>query len=83
MKVVYFAWLRERVGVPYEEISFPAGVRTVGEALAHLIARGENYAYAFERPELIRAALDRKHAKADAPLGEARELAFFPPMTGG
>jgi sulfur-carrier protein len=83
MKVVYFAWLRERVGCPEEEIAFPAEVRTVREALDHLITRGENYAYAFERPELIRAALDRKHARPDAPLGAAREIAFFPPMTGG
>lgn len=83
MKVVYFAWLRERVGVPEEEITFPAGVTTVRDALAHLITQGENYAYAFERPELIRAALDRKHAKPDALLGGAREIAFFPPMTGG
>jgi sulfur-carrier protein len=83
MKVVYFAWLRERVGVPEEEIAFPAGVKTVGEALAYLIARGENYAHAFERPDLIRAALDRKHVKPDALLAAAREIAFFPPMTGG
>lgn len=83
MKVVYFAWLRERVGVPEEEIAFPPGVNTVGEALAHLISLGENYAYAFERPTLIRAALDRKHAKPESALAGAREIAFFPPMTGG
>lgn len=83
MKVVYFAWLRERVGVPEEEIAFPAEVRTVADALSHLIGRGENYAYAFERPSLIRAALDRKHAKPEALLAGAGEIAFFPPMTGG
>lgn len=83
MKVVYFAWLRERVGVPEEEIAFPPEVKTVGAALDHLITRGENYAYAFERPTLIRAALDHKHVKAETPLAGAREIAFFPPMTGG
>ncbi|MCA0407553.1 MAG: molybdopterin converting factor subunit 1 [Proteobacteria bacterium] len=83
MKVVYFAWLRERVGVPEEDIAFPVEVSTVSDALNHLISLGENYAYAFERPSLIRAALDRKHAKPEAPLAGAREIAFFPPMTGG
>lgn len=83
MKVVYFAWLRERVGVPEEEVLFPPDVHTVAQALDHLISLGENYAYAFERPSLIRAALDRKHTKPDAPLAGAREIAFFPPMTGG
>ncbi|MFY8114848.1 MAG: molybdopterin converting factor subunit 1 [Rhabdaerophilum sp.] len=83
MKIVYFAWLRERVGVPEEAIALPESVRTVGEAITYLAGRGENYAYAFERPSVIRAALDRKHVPLDAPLGEARELALFPPMTGG
>ncbi|MCZ8258789.1 MAG: molybdopterin converting factor subunit 1 [Beijerinckiaceae bacterium] len=83
MKIVYFAWLRERVGVPEEAIVLPESVRTVGEAITYLAGRGENYAYAFERPSIIRAALDRKHVPLDAPLGEARELALFPPMTGG
>lgn len=83
MKIVYFAWLRERVGVPEEAIALPESVRTVGDAITYLAGRGENYAYAFERPSVIRAALDRKHVPLDAPLGEARELALFPPMTGG
>ncbi|MCZ8185489.1 MAG: molybdopterin converting factor subunit 1 [Beijerinckiaceae bacterium] len=83
MKIVYFAWLRERVGVPEEVVALPDGVRTVGEVITHLSGLGENYAYAFERPSVIRAALDRKHVPLDAPLGEARELALFPPMTGG
>lgn len=83
MKVVYFAWLRERVGKPEEEVAFPASVRTVADALRHLSMQGEEYAYAFEKPEVIRAALDRKHVHPDTQLGEAREIAFFPPMTGG
>ncbi|MCA3630765.1 MAG: molybdopterin converting factor subunit 1 [Methylobacterium sp.] len=83
MKVLYFAWLRERIGKAEEEITFPPGTRTVGEAMAHLALLGEEYAYAFENPSIIRIALDRRHVPHDCPLGTARELAFFPPMTGG
>lgn len=83
MKVVYFAWLRERIQRPEEEIEFPSSVTTVREALAYLSGLGENYAYAFEKPEIIRAALDKKHVKPEALITGAREIAFFPPMTGG
>lgn len=83
MKVVYFAWLRERIQRPEEEIDFPPDVVTVADALAHLATRGEEYAYAFEKPEIIRAALDKKHVKPETPIAGAREIAFFPPMTGG
>lgn len=83
MKVVYFAWLRERIQRPEEEIDFPSGVVTVADALAHLATLGEEYAYAFEKPEIIRAALDKKHVKPQTPIAGAREIAFFPPMTGG
>ena len=83
MKVLYFAWVRERVGVEAEEIVVPAEVRTVADLAGWLAARGEGYAHAFENPQVVRAALDRRHAKPDAPLGGAREIAFFPPMTGG
>jgi molybdopterin synthase sulfur carrier subunit len=83
MKVLYFAWLRERIGKPEEEVSFPPEVSTVRDAIDHLSAKGEEYAYAFENPSIIRAALDRAHVPAETPLADARELAFFPPMTGG
>lgn len=83
MKVLYFAWLRERIGKAEEEIAFPPGTRTAGEAMAHLAGLGEEYAYAFENRSIIRIALDRKHVPAETPLGDAREIAFFPPMTGG
>jgi sulfur-carrier protein len=83
MKAVYFAWVRERVGKSEEEIDPPAGVKTVADLVAWLSARDEAYAHAFEKPLAVRAALDRVHAKPDAPLGSAREIAFFPPMTGG
>lgn len=83
LKLSYFAWVRERVGKAEETLAPPAGVRTVADLIAWLSARGEEYAYAFERPNVIRAALDRKHVKQDAPIEGAREIAFFPPMTGG
>jgi sulfur-carrier protein len=83
MKVVYFAWLRERIGRPEEEIAFPDTVRTVADAVRHLTGLGEEYAYAFEKPGIIRAALDRRHVKPDTLLTGAAEIAFFPPMTGG
>jgi sulfur-carrier protein len=83
VKILYFAWVRERVGKPEEEIEAPAGVRTVGELIAWLAGRGEEYAYAFENPRVVRAAIDRTHVKAEAPIAGAREIAFFPPMTGG
>ena len=83
MKLLYFAWLRERIGKSAEEIELPSGVATVADLVAFLARRGEEYAYAFENPGVVRAAIDRAHVKADAPIAGAREIAFFPPMTGG
>lgn len=83
MKVLYFAWVRERIGLEAEDVAVPEGVATVAELAAYLAARGEGYARAFENPRIVRAALDRRHAKPDTKLGGAREIAFFPPMTGG
>ncbi len=83
MKAVYFAWVRERVGKSEEELEPPSTVKTVGDLIAWLSARGEGYAHAFEKPKVIRAALDRVHARHEAQLDGAKEIAFFPPMTGG
>jgi molybdopterin synthase sulfur carrier subunit len=83
MKALYFAWVRERVGKAEEEIDPPADVATVAELIAWLSRRDEGYAHAFENPGIIRAALDRAHARPEARLAGAREIAFFPPMTGG
>ncbi|MER2263496.1 molybdopterin converting factor subunit 1 [Methylobacterium oxalidis] len=83
MKLVYFAWVRERVGKPEESVELPAGVATVADLIAWLRGRGEEYAYAFENAGVVRAAIDRVHAKPDALLAGAAEIAFFPPMTGG
>ena len=83
MKLLYFAWVRERVGKPQEDVELPAGVATVGDLMAWLAKRGDEYAHAFENPKIIRAAIDRAHVRADAAIAGAREIAFFPPMTGG
>ena len=83
MKEVYFAWVRERIGKAEEEISPPAEVATVAELIAWLSRRGEEYAHAFEKTGIIRAAIDRRHVKHDSGIAGAREIAFFPPMTGG
>lgn len=83
MKALYFAWVRERIGKAEEEITPPADVKTVDAVMSWLSARGENYAAAFANRKTVRAALDRTHARHDAPIGQAKEIAFFPPMTGG
>jgi molybdopterin synthase sulfur carrier subunit len=83
LKVLYFAWVRERVGKPEEEVDPPAEVTTVAQLVEWLSGRGDEYAHAFANPKVVRAALDRTHVKPEAPLAGAREIAFFPPMTGG
>lgn len=83
MRVRYFAWVRERVGVAEEELKPPAEVTTVGALAAWLSTRGEGYAHAFADPGVVRAALDQVHVRPETPLAGAREVAFFPPVTGG
>jgi len=83
LKILYFAWVRERIGKAEEEIEPPAGIATVGDLVAWLARRGEEYAHAFENPRVIRAAIDRSHVRSDAAIAGAREIALFPPMTGG
>jgi molybdopterin synthase sulfur carrier subunit len=83
MKALYFAWVRERIGKAEEELDPPDDVATIGDMIAWLKTRGEEYVYAFENGGSIRAAIDRTHVKHGAPIAGAREVAFFPPMTGG
>ena len=80
---MYFAWVRERVGRSEEELDPPPGVATVSDLIAWLSGRGEGYAHAFEKPSTVRAALDKVHARPETPIAGAKEVAFFPPMTGG
>jgi molybdopterin synthase sulfur carrier subunit len=83
MRLKYFAWVRERIGKAEEILEPPDSVRTVDELIGWLSGRGESYAHAFERPKVIRAAIDHAHVKPDTMIAGAREIAFFPPMTGG
>jgi molybdopterin synthase sulfur carrier subunit len=83
VKILYFAWVRERIGKADEEIDLPDGVATVGDLVAWLAKRGDEYAHAFDNPKVIRAAIDRNHVRPDTAIAGAKEIAFFPPMTGG
>ncbi len=79
MKVLYFAWVRERIGKSSEEIAVPPHVRTVSDLIDHLISLDESYAHAFENRTVIRAALDQVHVKPDATLDDAGRLPSFRP----
>ncbi len=81
LDVVYFAWVRERIGLPRETVETTAS--TVGELVAELRAREDRYDLAFSDLTVVRVAVDQVLADFDAPLKDVRELAFFPPMTGG
>ncbi|MFD0915666.1 molybdopterin converting factor subunit 1 [Pseudahrensia aquimaris] len=83
VKLIYFSWVRERVGFNEEEIELPDGVATVRDLLGWLRTRGQNYQHALEFPEIIRVALDQEHANHEDTVGTAKEIALFPPMTGG
>ncbi len=79
--VLYFAWVRERIGSPRDRVETQAA--TVADLVAELSAREERYALAFSDLSSLRVALDQELASFDAPLAGVREVAFFPPMTGG
>jgi sulfur-carrier protein len=81
MELVYFAWVRERIGLPREKIETTAA--TVADLVEELRAREERYALAFGDLASLRVALDQELSNFDAPLAGVREVAFFPPMTGG
>ena len=81
IEVLYFAWVRERISLPRERVETRAA--TVADLVAELSAREERYALAFADLAALRVALDQDLASFDAPLAGVREVAFFPPMTGG
>lgn len=83
VKLCYFAWVRERIGRSDELIELPASLETIADLIAHLRRSGPEYEQAFARPEVIRAAIDRQHVKHTAAIAGAKEIAFFPPVTGG
>ncbi|MGZ3217785.1 molybdopterin converting factor subunit 1 [Paracoccus sp. T5] len=81
LEILYFAWLRERVGQPRETVTTDAA--TVRDLVAQLVARSDGHAAAFADLGTLRCAVDQQLAELDAPLAGVREVAFFPPMTGG
>lgn len=81
--LVYFAWVRERIGVSEEDLDLPASVTTAGELIAYLTTLGENYEAAFAFPDVIRVAVNQEHIDHDESISGAREIGIFPPMTGG
>ena len=83
MKIRYFAWVRERTGLAEEDVDIPPEIETAEHLMSWLAARGEHYQAAFNDPDIIRVAYDQVHVTHDASLQDVREVAFFPPMTGG
>ncbi|RJG45743.1 MULTISPECIES: molybdopterin converting factor subunit 1 [unclassified Mesorhizobium] len=82
-KLVYFAWVRERIGLAEEDVALPAEVETVSDLLQWLKGRGEEYENALQYPDVIRVAINHEHVEHREKLAGAREIALFPPMTGG
>ncbi|MEH6752867.1 MAG: molybdopterin converting factor subunit 1 [Alphaproteobacteria bacterium] len=83
MKILYFAWMRQRIGASKEDIDLPGDVTTVDALVDWLVARGENYSEAFVKREVIRAAVNQEYVQFDHPIKNSDEIAFFPPVTGG
>jgi molybdopterin synthase sulfur carrier subunit len=83
VKLLYFAWVREKVGSGSEEVELPPQVETVSDLIDWLRTRGPQFDDAFARPQVIRTALDKVHVKPAVRVAGAREIAFFPPVTGG
>lgn len=83
LNILYFAWVRELVGCDEEQIERPAPEITIANLIDGLADRDGGYAEAFADKERLRAALDQRFVPLDTPIGLARELAIFPPVTGG
>lgn len=83
MKLLYFAWVRQKIGASGETLDLPPGVHTVGDLAAFLRQRGGGYAEAFADLKRVRAAVNLEHMPLEANIGPDDEVAFFPPVTGG
>ena len=81
--ILYFAWLKQKIGVGREDIDLPDEVRTVAGLISYLETRSPGHKSAFERRDVIRAAVDQSFSKPESSIAGAREIAFFPPVTGG
>ena len=82
-RLIYFAWVRERIGTSEEDVELPAGIDTVADLLRWLKSRGEGYELALQYPDIIRVAINQEHVEHRERIAGAREIALFPPMTGG
>ena len=83
LKLLYFAWVRERTGTASEELELPDNVSTVADLIAALRAKGGGYTDAFESDDLVRVAVNKNHVSIDHKVQAGDEVAFFPPVTGG
>lgn len=83
VKLVYFAWVRERIGKGEEELEIPADVQTAGELVTWLATLGDGYEEALRFPKAIRVAVNQEHVEHSESIAGAREIGIFPPMTGG
>jgi molybdopterin synthase sulfur carrier subunit len=83
VKLLYFAWVRQRIGSSEEDIAAPPSITTVAALVEFLRRRGAGYEAAFRDLKLLRVAVNQEHAGFDAPIGPDDEVAFFPPVTGG
>jgi len=83
VRLCYFAWVREQTGIDQEQIDLPDSVKTVADLIAWLKSRGPEFEMAFERADVIRAAVDQTHVPHETQIRGASEIAFFPPVTGG
>jgi molybdopterin synthase sulfur carrier subunit len=83
VKILYFAWVREKVGKAEETVDLPPGIGTVADLVGWLKSRGPEYEAAFAKPGVVRAAVNQAHVQPTASIAGAREIAFFPPVTGG
>ena len=83
MKILYFAWLKEKTGLSEEDCDLPDGVADVAALVAWLKGRGDGFAEAFADDAVVRVAVNHEHVDTDHPLADGDEVAFFPPVTGG
>jgi molybdopterin synthase sulfur carrier subunit len=83
VKLLYFAWVREKIGRAEEVVDLPANLTTVADLVDWLRQRGPEYEAALSRPGVVRAAVDKRHVQSDTMIAGAREIALFPPVTGG
>jgi molybdopterin synthase sulfur carrier subunit len=83
VKILYFAWLRQKIGLSEEDLRPPAAVTNVSQLVEFLKSRGAGYAAAFADLKTVRVAVNQQHCAFDAPIGSNDEIAFFPPVTGG